>query len=170
MNAYVTIEGVRRKADIGEGIQTRELDVHARKAERGSRRLRNAIWRLQGYSPRKVEIPKEKITKAQLCPTCHAPVAPRRLIAEIQQTVGAFYGFHVTALLSARRGKDLCHARQVGMYLASELTTHSLAEIGRRFNRDHTTILHALKVVQKRAEEDEEAALNIALLRERLSA
>jgi chromosomal replication initiator protein len=56
------------------------------------------------------------------------------------------------------------------MVLAAELTDHSLAEIGRRFNRDHTTVMHALKAVQKRIQDDPEVGLDAEVLRERLAA
>jgi chromosomal replication initiator protein len=146
-------------------LLTRELDAHVKKAIRGSRRLRNAIWKLQGYKPQPVA-PK----RPEVCPTCSGPIAPRRLVADIQRTVGAYYGFHANHLISSDRRRQLTLARQVAMYLATELTNHSIAEIGRRFKRDHTTVLHAIKAVGARAEINPELAFDVALLRERLTA
>jgi hypothetical protein len=146
-----------------EPLESRELDIRTRKAVKGSRRLRNAVWKLQGYQP-------PKPTKATLCPACLGPIAPRMLIAEIQQTVGAFFGFHRDHILGDRRDRELTRARQIAMYLSTELTGHSLSEIGRRFTRDHTTVMHAVRMVHERTESDEETALNVALLRERLGA
>ena len=51
----------------------------------------------------------------------------------------------------------LARPRQIAMFLAKRLTTRSLPEIGRRFaNRDHTTVIHAVKTITKLSEKDEE--------------
>lgn len=137
-------------------------------AKKGSRQLRDAILIFKGIDPPKDPTEPRMV---RLCPSCHTPIAPgRHLIADIQQTVGSFYGFHRDHILSERRNRELTRARQVAMFLASELTPHSVAEIGRRFNRDHTTVLHAIKQVKDRAENNEEDAFNITLLRERFGA
>jgi chromosomal replication initiator protein len=52
-------------------------------------------------------------------------------------------------LLSQRRHRSVVWPRQIGMYLAKHLTARSLPEIGRRFgNRDHTTVLHAIRKIE----------------------
>jgi chromosomal replication initiator protein len=52
-------------------------------------------------------------------------------------------------LLSQRRHRSVVWPRQIGMYLAKQLTHRSLPEIGRRFgNRDHTTVLHAIRKIE----------------------
>jgi hypothetical protein len=59
-------------------------------------------------------------------------------------------GFDIACvdLVSVRRTKGVVYPRQIAMYLCKTLTLHSLAEIGRRFgNRDHTTVLHAIRKV-----------------------
>ena len=49
-------------------------------------------------------------------------------------------------MLSARRSRAVARPRQIAMYLAKQLTTRSLPEIGRKFGgRDHTTVMHAVK-------------------------
>ena len=49
-------------------------------------------------------------------------------------------------MLSARRSRSLARPRQIAMYLAKQHTTNSLPDIGRKFsNRDHTTVIHAIK-------------------------
>ncbi len=50
-------------------------------------------------------------------------------------------------LLSTKRTAAVSHARQLAMYLSRELTSLSLAQIARQFDRDHTTILHAIRAV-----------------------
>jgi chromosomal replication initiator protein len=55
--------------------------------------------------------------------------------------------------------------RQIGMYLAKKLTSRSLPEIGRRFgNRDHSTVLHAVRKVEELMQADEKLAREVTLL------
>lgn len=131
-------------------------------AERGSRLLRDAILKSQHMAFK---------APAKLCPQCHAPIQRKRrmLVADIQQTVAAYYSLPLNVMTSRDRRAEATRARQVGMYLASELTAHSMAEIGRRFDRDHTTVLHAIKATKERTENDHEMAFDVAVLRERLS-
>ena len=53
--------------------------------------------------------------------------------------------------------KILLRPRQIAMFLAKKMTTRSLPEIGRRFaNRDHTTVIHAVKTITRLSEQDDE--------------
>jgi hypothetical protein len=139
-------------------------------AKRGSAKLRDAVLRLHGIiipgAPRK---PRPR--KVDLCPTCMGPVKmPPRMIAGIQHAVASYYGFHPSLMTSDARQRDISHARQIAMFLSSELTRHSIAEIGRRFKKDHTTVLHACKAVKARMETDAETLLDVEVLRDRLAA
>ena len=65
-------------------------------------------------------------------------------------------------MLSQRRSRPLARPRQIAMFLAKKMTTRSLPEIGRRFaNRDHTTVIHAVKTITRLSEKDEEMRNNI---------
>ena len=69
-------------------------------------------------------------------------------------------------MLSQRRSRPLARPRQIAMYLAKKMTTRSLPEIGRRFsNRDHTTVIHAVKTITKLSEKDEEIKNNLNQLK-----
>ena len=60
----------------------------------------------------------------------------------------------------------MARPRQIAMFLAKKLTSRSLPEIGRRFaNRDHTTVIHAVKTISRISEKDEEMRKNINQLR-----
>jgi chromosomal replication initiator protein len=53
-------------------------------------------------------------------------------------------------MVSARRAREVARPRQIAMYLAKQLTPRSLPEIGRRFGgRDHTTVIHAVRQIEK---------------------
>jgi chromosomal replication initiator protein len=71
-------------------------------------------------------------------------------IENIQKTVAEYYKIRVADLLSRRRSRSITRPRQMAMALSKELTNHSLPEIGDAFGgRDHTTVLHACRVVKE---------------------
>jgi len=72
-------------------------------------------------------------------------------IYDIQAAVMQYYGFTIQELLSPRKAKELCRARQVAMYLAMELTPYSYPMVGRLFKRDHSTVVHARHMIRLRA-------------------
>jgi chromosomal replication initiator protein len=76
-------------------------------------------------------------------------------IANIQKTVADYYQLRLADLNSKRRTRSLARPRQMAMALAKELTEHSLPEIGDAFGgRDHTTVLHACRVIRDLVETD----------------
>jgi chromosomal replication initiator protein len=76
-------------------------------------------------------------------------------IENIQKVVADFYQLRVADLLSRRRSRSIARPRQMAMFLAKELTEHSLPEIGNAFGgRDHTTVLHACRKIQSLCESD----------------
>ena len=71
-------------------------------------------------------------------------------IENIQTLVCKYFKISKNEMLSSRRSRYLVRPRQVAIYLSKILTTKSLPEIGREFsNRDHTTIIHSVKAVEK---------------------
>ncbi len=77
-------------------------------------------------------------------------IEPRRIkIEDILRIVSRHFGVSKGDLLSQRRHRSVVWPRQIGMYLAKQMTARSLPEIGRRFgNRDHTTVLHAIRKIE----------------------
>ncbi|MBP9722740.1 MAG: chromosomal replication initiator protein DnaA [Gammaproteobacteria bacterium] len=76
-------------------------------------------------------------------------------IDNIQKTVAEFFKIRVSDLLSKRRSRSVTRPRQVAMALSKELTNHSLPEIGDAFGgRDHTTVLHACRLITQLKETD----------------
>ena len=87
-------------------------------------------------------------------------------VDKIQNTVANFFNIPLAEMLSQRRSRPLARPRQMAMYLAKKMTTRSLPEIGRRFaNRDHTTVIHAVKTITRLSEKDDEMKKNIDQLR-----
>jgi chromosomal replication initiator protein len=92
--------------------------------------------------------------------------ARRVTIAEIQKKVAEYYGIGPTDLSSARRGHSVVRPRQMAMFLARQLTSLSLPQIGRKFgDRDHTTVMHAVSRVSQMMERDGAFAAEVAVLR-----
>jgi chromosomal replication initiator protein len=90
-------------------------------------------------------------------------------IDEIQRKVAEHYNMRLTDMFSARRARNVARPRQVAMYLAKQLTSRSLPEIGRKFgNRDHTTVMHAVSRVGQLIEVDPAFAEDVELLRRML--
>ncbi|MFD0916775.1 chromosomal replication initiator protein DnaA [Pseudahrensia aquimaris] len=87
-------------------------------------------------------------------------------IEDIQKVVARHYHVSKNDLLSNRRTRVIVRPRQIAMYLAKILTPRSLPEIGRRFGgRDHTTVLHAVRKIEKLLESDHMLAQEIELLK-----
>jgi chromosomal replication initiator protein len=90
----------------------------------------------------------------------------RVTIEEIQKKVAEHYSIRLTDMSSARRARAVARPRQVAMFLAKQLTSRSLPEIGRKFgNRDHTTVMHAVSRVTELMERDGSFAEDVELLR-----
>lgn len=93
----------------------------------------------------------------------------RVTIEEIQKKVAAHFNIRTSDMHSARRARSVARPRQVAMYLAKQLTSRSLPEIGRKFGgRDHTTVMHAVKKVDELRERDATFAEDVELLRRML--
>ncbi len=93
----------------------------------------------------------------------------RVTIEEIQKKVAEHFSIRLTDMSSARRARAVARPRQVAMYLAKQLTSRSLPEIGRKFgNRDHTTVMHAVQRVIELMEQDTEFQERVELLRKML--
>ena len=83
-------------------------------------------------------------------------------VDKIQNVVSNYFNIQLSEMLSQRRSRPLARPRQIAMYLAKKLTTRSLPEIGRRSaNRDHTTVIHAVKTITRLSEQDDEMKKNI---------
>jgi chromosomal replication initiator protein len=93
----------------------------------------------------------------------------RVTIEEIQRKVAEHWNIRLTDMSSARRARAVARPRQVAMYLAKQLTSRSLPEIGRKFgNRDHTTVMHAVSRVAELCARDAAFAEDVELLRRML--
>ena len=87
----------------------------------------------------------------------------------IQTLVCKFFKISKNEMLSARRSRYLVRPRQTAIYLAKILTSKSLPEIGRAFsNRDHTTVIHSVKTIERLRKADNDLNYNIDSLKNKI--
>jgi chromosomal replication initiator protein len=93
----------------------------------------------------------------------------RVTIDEIQRRVAEHCNIRLSEMTSERRARAVARPRQIAMYLAKQLTTRSLPEIGRKFGgRDHTTVMHAVRKIEELTLSDRALAEDVELLRRML--
>ena len=91
-------------------------------------------------------------------------------IESIQNIVAAYFNLNIQEMLSQRRSRSLARPRQIAMYLAKQYTTNSLPDIGRRFsNRDHTTVIHAVKKIDELIKKDNQIKVDVVEIKKRLA-
>ena len=90
-------------------------------------------------------------------------------IDQIQSLVCKYFKISKNEMLSSRRSRYLVRPRQTAIYLTKILTSKSLPEIGREFsNRDHTTIIHSVKTIEKLKKNDLELSMSIDALKNKI--
>lgn len=96
---------------------------------------------------------------------------PNRIyLRDIQAEVARRFGLSSSDMTSARRSRYVARPRQIAMYLSKQLTPLSLPEIGRRFNRDHTTVIHACRQIEKLRQIDPEIDASVRAVARSLEA
>jgi chromosomal replication initiator protein len=148
--------------DVSETV----LAFLAERLTESGRELEGAVHRLRAS----YQLTDEPVTIAvaeQIVRDLMRGTEPRRVrIDDILRTVSKHYGVNRGDLLSGRRNRSIVRPRQIGMYLAKLLTSRSLPEIGRRFgNRDHTTVLHAIRKIEQLMSDDTQLREEIELLK-----
>tara|TARA_B110000196_G_C21137880_1_gene662150 strand:- start:1146 stop:2534 length:1389 start_codon:yes stop_codon:yes gene_type:complete len=90
-------------------------------------------------------------------------------VESIQNLVASHFNLSIQELLSQRRSRSLARPRQIAMYLAKQHTTNSLPDIGRKFsNRDHTTVIHAVKKIDELIKKDNDIKQSVFELKKKL--
>ena len=132
------------------------------------RELVGAINRVVSFSRIYNKVPNLSETKVVLKDLLN--LAENKVTIDlIQTTVCKFFKISKNEMLSSRRSRYLVRPRQTAIYLTKILTSKSLPEIGREFsNRDHTTIIHSVKTIEKIKEKDSEMVDNINKLKNQI--
>jgi chromosomal replication initiator protein len=116
------------------------------------------------------DIARLTLDEAQAILRPHLSVTERKVTVDmIQKTVAEHYALKQADLISERRARAVARPRQVAMWLAKQITTRSLPDIGRRFGgRDHTTVLHAVRRIEQLKAEDAAIARDVDVLLRKL--
>ncbi len=142
------------------------LDYVARKITSHGRDLDGAINRLVAANQLTGQPVTIELAEKALHDLIRSRESRRIKIDDIQIAVAKHFKVSKPDLLSARRSRSVVRPRQIAMYLSKVLTSRSLPEIGRRFgNRDHTTVLHAVRKIEQLMGEDTGFAQEVELLR-----
>ena len=161
---------LQSKAHLSEAkdIPERVLEFLAHRITSNVRELEGALNRVLAYSDLVGRPISLEMTQEVLQDLLRAN--DRRItIEEIQKRVAEHYNIRFADMSSARRARAVARPRQVAMYLAKQLTSRSLPEIGRKFGgRDHTTVMHAVRKVEELRETDSVFAEDVELLKRML--
>ncbi|MBI1209328.1 MAG: chromosomal replication initiator protein DnaA [Azospirillum sp.] len=154
--------------NVESKVPPRVLEFLAHKITSNVRELEGALNRIVAHAELVGRAITLESTQEVLYDLLRA--SDRRLsIDEIQKKVAEHYNIRLADMHSPRRARAVARPRQVAMYLAKQLTTRSLPEIGRKFGgRDHTTVIHAVRKVEELRQSDAAFAEDIELLRRML--
>jgi chromosomal replication initiator protein len=131
------------------------IDLICKNISTNVRDLVAALSKLAGYA----ELIKKPITlsvaQEQLKDIFASPKQANTTIENIQQVVANHFSLSITDLKSKKRTKTIVHPRQLAMYIIKTITEFTTTDIGQAFGgRDHTTVLHSLKMIEDRLQSD----------------
>jgi chromosomal replication initiator protein len=157
-----------KAARAGVDVPPRVIEYLAQKITSNIRELEGALNRLVAHANLFGRPITLDVTQELLHDILRAH--ERRVsIEEIQRKVAEHYRIRFNEMTSQRRARNIARPRQVAMYLAKQLTSRSLPDIGKRFgDRDHTTVMHAVGRVAALMETDAAFAEDVELLRRML--
>jgi len=158
--------GQFKDLEISDGV----LEFLAHRISTNVRVLEGALMRLFAFGA----LVGHEIT-LELAQDCLADIlraSDRKItVEEIQRKVADHYSIRLSDLIGPKRVRTFARPRQVAMYLAKQLTSRSLPEIGRRFGgRDHTTVMHGVRRIEELRQKDSQIADDLELLRRLLEA
>lgn len=160
---YSILEAKAQRA--GVDVPPRVLEFLARKITSNNRELEGALNRLVAHA----NLFNRQVTIDTAHEVLHDVLKAhdRKIsIQEIQKRVCEHYNIRVAEMSSARRARNIARPRQVAMYLAKQLTSKSLPDIGRHFgDRDHTTVMHAVSRISELIGQDAAFAEDVELLK-----
>ncbi len=152
--------------DIQDGV----LEFLAHRISSNVRVLEGALMRLFAFG----SLVGREVTM-ELTEDCLADIlraSDRKItVEEIQRKVSDHFNIRLSDMIGPKRVRTFARPRQIAMYLAKQLTSRSLPEIGRRFGgRDHTTVMHGVRKIEELMQKDSQIADDLELLRRSLEA
>lgn len=156
----------RKAEECGIDLDTHVARYIAERLKANVRELEGALRRVIAYA----EFSGADIT-LELCRTALADILGSRsnavTAAMVQEKVADYYKIKLGDLRSAKRTRTITKPRHIAIFLTRELTELSLPEVGKAFGgRNHTTVLHACKNVEKLTKQDDETVRDLKVLRQ----
>jgi chromosomal replication initiator protein len=167
---FETRIAILRKKSDEEGIVIHEdvIQLLASNLKNNIRELEGALIRLGAYA----SLTGQQITVVMAKNILRDLLGSKRKVItaeDIQDAVATRFHLKISDLKSKRRTKTLVYPRQIAMFLCRDLTDASFPEIGRDFGgKDHTTIIHACKQMQKSQETDATLRATLESLKEEI--
>ncbi len=152
--------------EIADGV----LEFLAQRISTNVRVLEGALTRLFAFASLVGRTIDMELTQDCLSDVLRA--SERKItVEEIQRQVADYYNIRMSDIIGPKRLRTYARPRQVAMYLAKQLTSRSLPEIGRRFGgRDHTTVMHGVRRIEELKSTDGQIAEDVEMLRRVLEA
>lgn len=161
---------LRKKAEMSNLVVPQDIILYiAEKIKVNIRKLEGALIRV---------VSNASLTGRELTVSLAEDVLQDLIISEqellinvdsIQKKVAEYFDIRVADMKSKKRPRSIAFPRQIAMYLTRELTNHSLPEIGEVFGgRDHTTVMHACKLVEEQVNSDFNVKRVITVIKQRL--
>jgi chromosomal replication initiator protein len=145
------------------------MEYLAHKITSNVRELEGALNRLSAYSSL-FGVPVTIDTVHEVLSDLLRASSVQISIDAIQREVARYYNIRQTEMHSKRRARSIVRPRQVAMYLAKNLTNCSYPQIGSQFgDRDHTTVMHAVRKVEDMIAEDKQFADDVSMIRSLLT-
>ncbi len=167
---FETRVAILKKKAEGEGLQLSDRVCHfiARHIQKNVRELEGALIKISAVH----SLTGQPITEDFVAQVLKDVLPTNRPIDIdfIQRETARFFKLAIDDLRQDRRTKQLVHARQVAMYLCRKLTKNSFPEIGVRFNKDHSTVISAVRKIEKLRETETSLHKEITELETKLGA
>jgi chromosomal replication initiator protein len=166
---FETRVAILQKKAVLEGFELPDAVAHfmARAFQRNVRELEGALVKVSAIH----SLTRQPVTVefAQHVLKDMVPTLQVVDVEAIQREVARYYKVPVEALKEDRRHKAVAHARQVAMYLSRKLTKGSFPELALRFHKDHSTVISAVRKVERLRETDASVKRELDELESKLS-
>ncbi len=153
---------LRKKADTdGIVVSDKILSLVAEKISHNVRELEGALTRIHALSSLQHQPISMSMTETVISKLV-SPKVVQITVEQIKLVVSRRFKIKVVDLISKRRSRNICHPRQIAMFLCRRHTTASYPEIGAAFGgRDHSSVIHAATVIGEQSKKDYEVQMLI---------
>jgi chromosomal replication initiator protein len=159
----------KKAAMIDVKLSDQVIEFMAEKIRTNVRRLEGALVRVASYASLTGKEVNRDALESLLRDALHEEARRTLTIESIQKKVAEHFDIRIADMTSRRRPQSVAFPRQVAMYLSRTLTRRSLSDIGESFGgRDHGTVLHACRLVEKRVVKDQRLRQTVSYLEQSL--